>query len=129
VVRAHKKLNTMKNRGKGRLSVSRRLNQSTEASLGNILFENSNLDLSAFNYASLKQVRFDNCSLLNADYYECKLNKVKFYHCDLNEINFARTPLKGVDISSSTYQRITVLVEDLVGCVVLLSKPLVLRRC
>ncbi|WP_318263861.1 hypothetical protein [Peribacillus simplex] len=41
---------------------------------------------------------------------------MKFETCRLNEVNFSRTPLKGIDISSSTFQRITVSPEDLKGC-------------
>ena len=31
-------------------------------------------------------------------------------------MNFAGTPLKGIDISSSTYQSLSVSLEDLTGC-------------
>ncbi|WP_342670991.1 hypothetical protein [Peribacillus loiseleuriae] len=31
-------------------------------------------------------------------------------------MNFARTSLKGIDISSSTFQRLNVSLEDLDGC-------------
>ncbi|MFP3468343.1 pentapeptide repeat-containing protein, partial [Leifsonia sp. SIMBA_070] len=65
----------------------------SDASLGNVSFENCNCNLSAFGYAALKQVKFDHCSLESADYYDCKFKKVMFDTCKLNEVNFSRTPL------------------------------------
>ena len=48
--------------------------------------------------------------------FDCKLKKVEFDSCSLDEANFDQTSLKGIDISSSTFDTLTVSVNDLRGC-------------
>jgi uncharacterized protein YjbI with pentapeptide repeats len=90
----------------------------SDASLGNVLFQNCNAPLISFGYSKLKQVVFDSCLLRNADYYEAKFTKVGLEKCDINEANFERTPLKGMDLSSCTFDRLNVSMSDLAGCAV-----------
>jgi len=87
-----------------------------EASLTNVLFDNCNLNLSAFGYARFKQVKFNHCSMHSADCYECTFNNVAFDTCDLDKANLSGTPLKGIDLSNSTFQMLTLSLEDLYGC-------------
>jgi uncharacterized protein YjbI with pentapeptide repeats len=41
---------------------------------------------------------------------------VAFKECDLNEANFEQTPLKGIDLSTCTFERINVSIKDIAGC-------------
>lgn len=89
-----------------------------ESYLKNILFVGCILNLGSFGYANLQQVRFENCVMRSADYYECIFKKVEFHACDIEEVNFSQTSLKGIDISNSTFERLSLGIEDLRGCIV-----------
>jgi len=44
------------------------------------------------------------------------LKNVELQKCDLDGANFDQTSLKGIDISSSAFDTITVSIESLKGC-------------
>ena len=39
-----------------------------------------------------------------------------YHECNLNEVNFIGTALKGVDLSNSSFQQLSVSLENLKGC-------------
>jgi uncharacterized protein YjbI with pentapeptide repeats len=89
-----------------------------ESYFEDVVFQDCNLQLAALGFSKQKNVHYASCRLKDADFYENKLAKVAFTDCDLSGINFVGTALKGVDISSSQFDRISVTIEDLKGCIV-----------
>lgn len=89
-----------------------------DSNFQHVLFDECMLNLSAFGYGRLKHVLFSDCRMHNADFYECTFKKMDFDTCELNEASFHHTPLKGIDLSNSTFQQLTVSVEDLRGCTI-----------
>ncbi|WP_313890865.1 pentapeptide repeat-containing protein [Psychrobacillus sp.] len=88
----------------------------TESRFGNVLFDNSILNLTGFGNSKLEKVVFQEASLVNSDFYDCKFKNIEFNLCNINSANFEQTPLKGIDISNSTFEALTVSLEDLKGC-------------
>lgn len=41
---------------------------------------------------------------------------MKFYECDINDVDFTATALKGIDISTCTFDNLTVSLDSLNGC-------------
>ena len=46
------------------------------------------------------------------------MKDIEFAECQLNEADFNETSLKGIDISTCTYERIDIPVRALAGCTV-----------
>ncbi len=100
----------------------------TEATFGNVVFDNCYANLSSFGYASLKNVKFERCSLRNGDFFECKFNKIDFTDCDLVEANFTNTSLDGIDLSSCKIDQLSLSPGDLKGCVVSSEQAIAFAR-
>ncbi len=90
----------------------------TDSSIGNVKFTDSILNMAMFGNSKIEKVIFQNGSILNADFYECRFKKVLFDTCQITGTNFIRSPLKGVDISSSHFDTLTVGLENVSGCTV-----------
>lgn len=89
-----------------------------ESHFEDVVFQDCNLQLAALGFSKQKNVQYASCRLKDADFYENKLTKVAFTDCDLSGINFVGTALKGIDISSSQFDRISITIEDLKGSIV-----------
>ena len=86
-------------------------------SFGNVVFEESVINLASFFESKLKKVLFDRVIARNTYFYNCKFNSaVEFQSCNLDESNFYNTSLKGVDISSSTFDSLIISFDELKGC-------------
>lgn len=86
--------------------------------LNQVTFKNCNLQLAAFGYSKQKFVHYQECLLKQADFYENVWKKVYLEQCELTGANLAGTSLKDIDISRSTFEQLTVGIEDLRGCIV-----------
>jgi len=71
-----------------------------------------------FSFAELKIVDFLECHLPDADLYECVGTGFRFDKCQIDNINLAETDLDGVDLSTSTYDRLEVTLTKVAGCIV-----------
>lgn len=88
------------------------------SALRNVLFDRCLANYVAFGFSNCKQTRFNNSSLINADFYESKFNNVEFEQCNINKSNFAGTKLKGIDLSSCSFENLVITFEILEGCIV-----------
>ncbi|MBQ0139231.1 MAG: pentapeptide repeat-containing protein [Kurthia sp.] len=90
----------------------------TEASLGNVQFEECNMNMSMFGNGKLERVYLTNTSLKSADFFAIKHKFLVFDQCKINDCNFQDVKLKGIDISTSEFDELTVTIELLKGCIV-----------
>jgi len=97
-------------------------------SLGNVVFRESVLNLSAISESKLRKVVFENSSAKSVYFYEDKFTEVAFRDCQLDECNFLGTPLKGVDLSTSAFESLTVGFDNLKGCKVSASQAVYFAR-
>lgn len=75
-------------------------------------------DYTNFRYAKFKHVRFEDCSLIGSDFYAAALHKFFLSQCNIDRIVLAGAKLKGIDLSNSRFQSLTVNLEDLEGCTI-----------
>ncbi|WP_257348741.1 pentapeptide repeat-containing protein [Pseudalkalibacillus decolorationis] len=88
------------------------------STLRNVLFDECIGKLAAFGYSDCKNVKFQASYLCNADFYEAKFKNVAFDQCDLNEANLSGTILKGIDLSTCSFEKLTISIEKLEGCII-----------
>lgn len=74
--------------------------------MNNVIFQDCLMDLSNLNRLILKTVQFRNDSLKDSSFNDNKLTKTIFQNCDLNNMLCLNTPLKGIDISSCSFDSI-----------------------
>ena len=84
----------------------------------NVLFEASAVNLASFFQNHLSNVRFSDCLAKGIYLYECLLKLVEFSACELDTADFFGTSLRGIDISTSTFEKLNVSHESLQGCLV-----------
>lgn len=90
----------------------------TDVRFGNVTFEHCIGNLSAFAQSKFDKVQFVECDLKQADFYDCTFKSIEFQHCNINEANLEETKLAGVDLSSCTFETLTVGINSLKGCTV-----------
>lgn len=95
-----------------------------DSKLEHVLFDDCIMDLCSFGFSSLKVCEFQKSRLSEADFLELKWTDILFRECLLDESRFTRTSLNGVDISSSTFDALTVELEALKGAIVSQSQAL-----
>ncbi|SDN43256.1 Uncharacterized protein YjbI, contains pentapeptide repeats [Psychrobacillus sp. OK028] len=69
-------------------------------------------------FSKLKKVAFIKTTFNRADFIEATLEKVSFEDCELNDANFTDTALAGIDLSSNTYEQLTVSLDKMKDCTV-----------
>lgn len=99
-----------------------------EAGIRHTLFEDCVLNYAAFGFSLCNTSRFESCSLRYADFYEAEFKQAEFATCDLNDANFAETALRGIDLSSNSFENIQVSIEKLAGCIVAPEQALAFAR-
>ncbi|WLD94599.1 pentapeptide repeat-containing protein [Alkalihalobacillus sp. AL-G] len=88
------------------------------SALRNISLDGCIGNMAAFGYSDCKNVQFRNSSLCNSDFFESKFKNVVFEQCDINGANLSGTVLKGIDLSSCTFEKLVVSIENLEGCII-----------
>lgn len=90
----------------------------SQSRLTDVKIEDTIANYLGMSFSKLKKVAFNKCLLNRADFIEATLDKVSFNTCELDGANFTETPLKGIDLSSNTYEQLTVSMEQLADCTV-----------
>ncbi|NMA91408.1 MAG: quinolone resistance protein [Amphibacillus sp.] len=65
-----------------------------------------------------KYVHFIECLLNEVDFYHSKWSNIFFEKCELTGANLSNTKLKGINLSDSSFDYLTVRTADLYGCIV-----------
>lgn len=99
-----------------------------EAGVRHTLFVDCVLNYATFGFSLCNTSRFETSSLRQADFYEAELKNTEFASCDMNDINFAETSLKGIDLSTNTFENIQVTIEKLQGCKVSSNQAIAFAR-
>jgi len=86
--------------------------------LTDVKIEDSVANYLSMSFSKLKKVLFKQTSINRADFIEAAFDKVGFEKCELDGANFTDTSLKGIDLSSNTYEQLTVTIEKLEACIV-----------
>lgn len=87
-----------------------------EAGIRHTLFQDCVLNYATFGFSLCNTARFESSSLRYADFYEAELKHTEFDKCEMNDINFVEASLKGIDLSSNSFENIQVTVDKLAGC-------------
>lgn len=87
-----------------------------EAGIRHTLFQDCVLNYATFGFSLCNTARFESSSLRYTDFYEAELKHTEFEKCEMNDINFVEASLKGVDLSSNSFENIQVTIEKLAGC-------------
>ena len=98
------------------------------STLVNITFSQNNARYANFSGTKLKHVRFDQSDLSMSSFNQCVFFHTAFDTCHLKEAEFINTPLKGLDLSTSDIEGITVNAEHLQGVIVSEMQALSLAR-
>lgn len=89
-------------------------------------FEDCFGNYSFFSYTTFKRVVFEATSLIESDFFEVKWQKLQFDQCNLDGANFMNTDLRGLDFSTSTFEKIALSFDLLKGCTINPQQSLVL---
>ncbi|WP_067837975.1 pentapeptide repeat-containing protein [Amphibacillus sediminis] len=89
-----------------------------DSRLNHVWFSNCNMQLVGMGYSQQKNVHYQECLLRQADFYLNQWKNVVLNQCDLTGANLAQTKLAGIDISRSSFDNITIGIDDLKGCIV-----------
>lgn len=81
-------------------------------------FEGCLLDFSTFGFSDIKNTRFSSSSLRQTEFYECKTKHLFFEDNQMEQANLAGTNLNGVDLSTNTFESLTVSRDQLEGCII-----------
>ena len=88
----------------------------SNSTLGNVLFENCHLNMSNFAESRLKQVHFEACWLRGSHFFNAMFQNIILDRCDLDDADFTQVSLKGIDISTCSFEKIRVSIDNLAGC-------------
>ena len=72
-----------------------------EASLKEVFFKDTKLDLGNFRFSKLKNVIFEDCVLSEADFSGVEFNNTKFINCELDGADFSNTKITKLDLRTS----------------------------
>ena len=87
-----------------------------ESSILDTTFKDCQANYSSFSYASLKRVSFTDMPLIESDFFNIKWLHLTFNACDLTGVNLMQTNLKGLNLSTSSFEKINLSIELLRGC-------------
>ncbi|RTE08902.1 pentapeptide repeat-containing protein [Paenibacillus whitsoniae] len=90
----------------------------SDATIRNTGFYNCLGDYLTLRMANLKQVLFHQCSLIGADFYEATVQKIALEDCKLDQAQLSGVKLEGIDLSTNSFARLGVNVENLRGCII-----------
>jgi len=99
-----------------------------EAGIRHTLFKDCVLNYATFGFSLCSTSRFESTLMRYADFYETELKQTEFTGCDMNDVNCVVTSLKGVDLSSNSFENIQVTIEKLAGCKVSEHQALAFAR-
>ena len=90
----------------------------SQSRLTDVKIEESIANYLNMSFSKLKKVAFKEVKLNRADFIEAVFEKVSYEKCELDGANFTETALKNIDLSSNTYEQLTVSLEKLADCTV-----------
>ncbi len=96
-----------------------------ESHLRDCVFEDCLADFASFSSATLKVVTFDNCQLNEAEFFELNWQHTRVTNSQLTGSNWFHVKLKGLDLSTDTFDRIALSQESLPGLIVNQEQALV----
>ncbi|TDQ40852.1 pentapeptide repeat-containing protein [Aureibacillus halotolerans] len=88
------------------------------ATLRHVTFEGCVAPLSSFGFINTKDVRFQRCDLTQTEFFESTFVRTSIGECLLDEANFSQVDLGAMNLSNSSFERLTVTLDKLVGCTV-----------
>lgn len=90
----------------------------TQSKLTEVKIEDSVSNYLNMSLSKLKKVAFEKTTLNRSDFIEASFDKVRFEKCELDGANFTETDLNGIDLSTNTYEQLTVSMDKLADCTV-----------
>lgn len=98
----------------------------SEAHFQDVLFQDCQINLGQFRFATWKAVRFEHCDLSEADLLESDLSHVELIDCNLRNAELSGCKLKGVDLRTCNLDGARAGISELRGATVTMQQALAL---